>query len=275
MAKQSRGTTRTQNRPAAPSASSGSGSASKSNSTWQPNKVSGGKKSGGPNRTLLYTIGGIAVGLVIVILVAVNQLGSNKPTTSNDPIVTPGGAWAIPASIPSDGRTLGNADAKATIDLWGDFRCSACYSFTTGGISTQITSQLVATGKAKIVWHDYTVIDMADKATASRDAANAAICAADQGKFWLMHDWLYANQSMTEAPSAFTLDRLVKIATQAGLDMTKAEPCIRNGTHNADIATEESNIPKEVTGTPTVFVNGALVKTSFDAIKAAVDAANG
>jgi protein-disulfide isomerase len=276
MAKQSRGTSRTPNRPAAPSAS-GSASGSKPNSTWQPSKVSTGKKSGGGlNRTALYTIGGIVVGLLIVIFVAVNQNGGSKGTGSNDPIVSPGAAWAAPATIPTDGRTLGKADAKATIDLWGDFRCSACYTYTVGGVGAQVVNQLVATGKAKIVWHDFTVIDLTRKdGTASRDAANAAICAADQNKFWVMHDYLYANQSITEDASAFTIDRLVKIAQAAGLDMTKAEPCIRNGTHTAEITAQQGSLPADVTGTPTLFVNGKGVQTTLDAITKAVDAANG
>lgn len=280
MAKQSRGSSRTPNRPATPASSgkpSSSASGQKSGSAWQPNKVSAGKKSSGPNRTLLFTVGGIIVGVLIVAIVAINQLGGGGGAkSSTDPIVAPGAAWATPSDIPTDGLTLGKADAKATIDLWGDFRCSACYSYTVGGTGAQVVNQLVATGKAKIVWHDFTVIDLGRKGeTASRDAANAARCGADQGKFWTMHDWLYANQSMTEDASAFTIDRLLKIGAQAGLDTTKYNPCVTGGTHNDAIALEQSSLPADVTGTPTIFVNGKVVATSFDAIKAAVDAANG
>ena len=282
MAKQQRGTTRTPTRPAAPAPSSGKpsgGSASskssgqKSSSTWQPNKVSASKK-GGPNKTLYYTIGAVIVGVLIVGFVAFLQLSGNKGTTANEPLITPGAANSTPSSIPVDGRTLGNADAKATIDLYGDFRCSACYTFTEMGTAAQVNNQLVATGQAKIVWHDFLVIDK-DHTTASRDAANAGMCAADQNKFWTMHDWLYANQSPTESPDAFTIDRLVKIGQAAGMDMTTFEPCVRNGTHLAEIAAEQKNIPGLVTGTPATIVNGALVNSTFAELKKAVDAANG
>jgi len=201
MAKQQRGSTRTQSRPAEPAPSSGKpsgGSASskpsgqKSSSTWQPNRVGSTKKSG-PNRTLMFTIGAIIVGVLIVVGVGYSQLSGTKTPAANDPLITPGAANSTPSEIAVNGRTLGNADAKATIDLYGDFRCSACYTFTEGGTAAQVNKQLVATGQAKVVWHDYTVIDLTRGSTASRDAANAAWCAADQNKFWTMHDWLYAN----------------------------------------------------------------------------------
>ena len=279
MAKQQRGTTRTQNRPAAPAPTSGKpsgqrSSGQKSSEPWQPKRVSSTKNSSGPNRTLLFTIGAIVVGVLIVAVVAITQLSGNKGTSANDPLITPGAANSTPASIPVNGRTLGKADAKATIDLYGDFRCSACYTFTEMGTAAPVNNQLVATGQAKIVWHDFLVIDK-DHTTASRDAANAGMCAADQNKFWTMHDWLYANQSPTESPDAFTIDRLVKIGQAAGMDMTTFEPCVRNGTHLAEIAAEQKNIPGLVTGTPATIVNGALVDSTFAAIQKAVAVANG
>jgi protein-disulfide isomerase len=279
MAKQQRGSNRVPNRPAAPSPSaarpSGQSSGRRSTGEWKPNRVSASNKSGGPNPTMLMTIGAVVVGLVIVVFVALQQLGSGS-ASADAPLVTPGGANMTPSTIPVNGRTLGDPNAPATIDLYGDFRCSACFQFTEMGTTQQIDANLVATGKAKVVWHDYTIIDHNDGATASRDAANAAWCAADQGKFWVMHDWLYANQSATEAPDAFTITRLLAIGKAAGMDMSTFQPCVQNGAHLAEIAAEQSSLPAGVTGTPTTFVNGTLVDATYDAIKAAVDAvANG
>ncbi len=279
MAKQQRGSNRAPNRPAAPAKSSNRPSGQRpstrgSTGTWQPNRVSTGKRSGGPNRTLLYTIAALVVGLAIVGFVALKQLGS-APASSTAAIVAPGGSTLTPSTIPSNGRTLGDPNAPVTIDLYGDFRCSACFVFTEMGTASQIDNNLVATGKAKVVWHDFTIIDHNDGAHASRDAANAAWCAADENKFWVMHDWLYANQSATEAPDAFTIDRLLQIGQQAGMDMAKFQPCVQNGTHNADIAAEEASLPSTISGTPTTFVNGTMVDATYDAVKAAVDAAIG
>ena len=183
-----------------------------------------------------------------------------------------------PANIPSSGRTLGSLNAPVTIDLYGDFRCSACYQFTMGGTEKSLVDNDIATGKARLVWHDRLIIDELTHQTASRDAANASRCAADQGKFWVMHDWLYANQSPTEDASAFTQSRLADIGRTAGLDMSKFQPCLDHGTHDGEVATENADAPKQVTSTPTVYVNGHYVGTAgswppYDQIKPAIDAA--
>lgn len=252
-------------------------------------------------QTLLVTLGAVLLGVLIVGYVASQQLsgtaapslaiafasasppasgaapaGSDSPAPSGMAFYQPGPDNSTPGSIPSSGRTLGDPNAPVTIDLYGDFRCSACFAFTEGGTAAAINDRLVATGKARVVWHDYTVIDLNDKAHASRDAANAAWCAADQNKFWAMHDWLYVNQSPTESPDAFTTDRLLAIGQLAGLDMATFTPCVVSGTHNADIAQEQSSLPTAVKahGTPTVLINGTLVAASFESVQAAVAAAH-
>jgi protein-disulfide isomerase len=202
-------------------------------------------------------------------------VGSDSPAPSGIALYQPAAANLTPPTIPAQGRTLGDPKAPVTIDLYGDFRCSACFAFTEGGTAAAINDQLIATGKANLVWHDFTVIDLVDKAHASRDAANAAWCAADQNKFWVMHDWLYVNQSPTESPDAFTTDRLLTIGNYAGLDMSAFTPCVVSGRHDAAIAAELASLPASVAqhGTPAVLVNRKLVDASFESVQAAVAAA--
>lgn len=285
MAKQQRGSNRASTRPTTPPPSgqkpsgqrpAGSKPSGQKSGDWSPSRVSATTKKGGPNRTMLVTLGAIVVGVLIVVAVILTQ--QPKTNTSTTDLVTPGNT--TPASIPVDGRTLGDPNAPATVDLYGDFRCSACYYFTEMGTEDKLVKNEVASGKAKIVWHDFLTIDLGDKTNASRDAANAAWCAADQNKFWTMHDWLYANQSPSEDASAFTQERLLAIGKAAGMDMTTFEPCVKNGTHNQAIADEQKAAPSEVTGTPTVFVNGTLVGKNgavptYDEISAAIAAVTG
>lgn len=226
----------------------------------------------GPGSLALWSLAFIALAAVIVgvAFVATQLMGGAGA------IVAP--AVVTPANIPSNDRTLGSPNAPVTVDLYGDFRCSACFTFTVGGTEKQVVDNYVATGKVKLVWHDRLIIDELTHETASRDAANASRCAADQGRFWVMHDWLYANQSPTEDPSAFTKSRLADIGRAAGLDMSKFQPCLNQGTHDSEVAAENAGAPKQVTGTPTVYVNGKYVGTAgswpvYDQIKTAIDAA--
>jgi protein-disulfide isomerase len=209
----------------------------------------------------------------VAVAVFVSQPSGSSPGAVVAPNVV------TPSNIASLGRTLGNSNAPATIDVYGDFRCSACYRFTSDGTEKNLVANYVATGKAKLVWHDLLSIDRFDGGTASRDAANAAWCAADQGKFWVMHDWLYANQGTSEAASAFTLSRLSDIGKAAGLDMSKFQPCLDQGAHDANIAAEAATTPPDATGTPAIFVNGKFVGDpsanlvpTYDEIAAAIDA---
>jgi protein-disulfide isomerase len=168
-----------------------------------------------------------------------------------------------PSSIPTNGRTLGNANAPHTIDVYEDFQCPLCKNFTTD-IQPVVVANYVATGKAKLVFHDFLVIDQNIGGTESLDAANAATCAADQGKFWPYHDWLFANQH-TEGSGAFSKDRLKAIAAAAGIpDLTAFNSCVDNGSHNAEITAEQSQMPLDVLGVPAITIDGGAVLNSYD-----------
>jgi protein-disulfide isomerase len=227
---------------------------------------------------MLWTAAAIVVGAVVI---GGAFLLTQKPGSGSVPSpITPG--VLTPADIPQNGTTLGLSDAKVTIDLWSDFRCTACFAFTVGSdTETKLLNNYVRTGKAKLVYHDLIVVDLIqghEGETESRDAANAAICAADQGKFWLFHDWLFANQSAGENPGYFTIDRLVQIGQLSGMDMSKFKPCVEQGSHLDQVKAELDQFhavaPNAKLATPTVLVGGAVVSDpSYQNIAAAIDAA--
>lgn len=219
---------------------------------------------------IFLVVAAVVVGAAIIISQNSGSSGSGSGTVTAPVVVTP-------SNIASEGRTLGNADAKVTVDFYGDFRCTACHEFT---LTTEVNlvNDYMATGKAKLVWNDRLVIDDIRQETASLAAANAAFCAADQGKFWTMHDWLFANQASDESASAFSPSRLSEIGKQAGLDMTTYLPCLNSGTHDATISAASTAVSKTITGTPAIYVDGKFVGQvgsipSYDEIKAAIDAA--
>ncbi len=76
-------------------------------------------------------------------------------------------------------------------------------------------------------------------------ASEAALCAGDQGKFWEMHDRLFANQNAL-APEA-----LLKHAEALGLDTTQFKECLDSGKHAAQIKAAMAEGQKAgITGTP-------------------------
>jgi protein-disulfide isomerase len=194
------------------------------------------------------------------------QSSQENPTT----IVGPDAA--LPAGIVTSGRTVGNASAPVTIDVYVDYQCAAC-SVLYRSVLPQVIETYVMPGEARIVFHDFIVIDSATGGQESLDAANAARCAADQGQFDTYQAWLFANQG-TEGGGAFSKARLVAIAEQAGLDGATFQTCVDNGSHNAEVRAESDAAATTLLGVPSILVNGKpLSSVTYDDIKAAVDAA--
>ena len=170
-----------------------------------------------------------------------------------------------------NGNHLGNPNAPVKVDVYEDFRCSACL-FYTQNIEPLVLQNYVETGKVYYTYHFFIVIDGNDGSDASYRSANAALCASEQGHFWDYHDTLYANQ-ITEDASLFTDARLVTMAQNLKLDMTAFNQCYQAKKYasvvQADITQGEG---LKITGTPTIFVNGAMV-SDFRQTTQAIDTA--
>jgi len=229
--------------------------------------------SGSNGSLLMYTIAAIVIAAIVVVgaLYLTNKSTANQ--TLGSPNAPVGNAVTL-ASVPTSGRTLGNADAKHTVSIYEDFQCPNCRIFTEDDES-QIVTNYVQTGKAKVVYYDLLVVDANVGGTESLDAANAARCAADQGKFWTYHDWLFNNQ-YGEGSGAFSKDRLKTIGQMVAVqDLSKFNSCVDGGTYNADVKTESSS--SGYRSTPTIKIDGGapLGANDYATVSAALDQALG
>lgn len=177
-----------------------------------------------------------------------------------------------PTDLPLDGRTLGKATAPITLDIWSDYQCAECHGFAQD-VLPQLVAKYVAAGKVKVVYHDFIIIDSNIGGHESADAANAARCAADQGKFWPFQDWLWANQG-PEGSGSFSGVRLLQIGAQAALDMTTFQPCVGGGSHAAEVQAESLSVATSMPGTPTVVLNGVQLSSyDYATVSAAIELA--
>jgi protein-disulfide isomerase len=231
-----------------------------------------GSSGGGGGSIMLYTALAVVVGIIVIggAFLLTNQ---SKPKQALGTPFPPTGSMVTTTSIPTSGRTLGNANAPHTIDLWEDFQCPNCEVFTRD-FEPQILANYVANGKVKIVYHDLLVIDSNAGGTESLDAANAAWCASDQNMFLPYHDWLFANQ-YSEASGAFTKDRLKSIGQLLGIkDLNTFNSCVDGGKHNGDVNAEGGKAPTN--STPTVVVDGTPTQAyDYATVSAALDKALG
>jgi protein-disulfide isomerase len=178
----------------------------------------------------------------------------------------------------ADGLSLGDP-VRRTIDVFEDFQCPACKSFT-ATTESLIIENLVSTGKARYVFHNYPFIDDNTNPLGggeSDQAANASMCANEQGKFWEMQSIIYANWN-GENQGNLSDRRLQAMAESIGLDTNKFNACFSANKYEAEIEAD-FNKGKEmgVSGTPSVFVNGNHVGQpgkipTYDEIAQAVNA---
>ncbi|HJR79614.1 MAG TPA: thioredoxin domain-containing protein [Anaerolineales bacterium] len=166
-----------------------------------------------------------------------------------------------PAALPeTDGLSMGDSNAVATIDVFEDFQCPACRNFTEN-TEPLIIQDLVATGKARYVFHHYPFLDGNGVGNIGESdmAANAAMCANEQDKFWEMHSVLFANWN-GENQGAFSNRRLQAMAESIGLDMEAFDSCFSARKYETEIQADfDLGQQMGVSGTPTVFVNGRRV----------------
>jgi protein-disulfide isomerase len=212
---------------------------------------------------ILWLTGAVVVLAVVVIVVL---LAANRTPGSGAAVATP--LVTTPVADASD-RSIGPSTASVKLDLWADFQCPVCKQFTES-IEPQIVNNYIATGEVQLTFHDFAFIG-----PESTQAAIGGLCAADQGKFWPYHDYVYANQG-TENSGVLSDSRLEAIAGAVGLDVSKFTTCLGSSANQQEVQKEAQQAQSMgITGTPTLYVNGTKVSNALDfpTVQAAIDAA--
>ena len=143
--------------------------------------------------------------------------------------------------------SLGPANAPITIVEFSDFECPFC-----GGLYPTLKQIEKEYGdKLRVVYRQFPLTSIHPHA---EKAAEASLCALEQGKFWEFHDSMFGNQK------ELTVDDLKKRAVDLKLDTAKFNECIDSGrvvdTIQKDI---QDGSRAGVTGTPAMFINGRFL----------------
>ncbi len=203
-------------------------------------------------RRFLLLSGAVAVAVVA----AVALILANRPA-AGDKIAPVQAVTSNYGDIPRDGRVLGDPNAPVLVVEWGDYQCPACLQFQQV-FFPQLLKDYVATGKIRFEYRDFAFIG-----DESKLAAEAALCAQDQGKFWEYHDALFANQR-GENVGSFAAARLKRIAEVVGLDMGRFNSCLDSRQHQGEVeAMHQEAQSLGVNATPTFFVNGKKLQIRY------------
>lgn len=166
-------------------------------------------------------------------------------------------------NVPVDNAPCkGPADAKVTIIEFSDFQCPFC-----GRVEPTLKSLEDKYGKdLRLCWKNNPLPFHKH----AQKAAEASLAANAQGKFWEMHDKMYANQKTLDP------ENLIKYAEELGLDMAKFKADLDGETYKAQINKTKAQAAQfGARGTPAFFINGAFLSGAQPLAKftAAVDEA--
>jgi len=169
----------------------------------------------------------------------------------------PARAYNLP---PGTSPTKGPADASITIVEFSDYQCPFCAR------SEPLVKEALAAypTQARLVYKHFPLTSIHPQAMT---AALAAVAAQQQGKFWEMHEKLFANQHNL-AP-----EQIKQYAGEIGLNLAKFEADMQSDQVKAQVQ-EDVQLAQRVgvRGTPTIFVNGKIVQNrSLDGFKEIID----
>jgi len=183
----------------------------------------------------------------------------NAPAAAARPQVDPNKVYDIPVDQTA---IRGPKDAPVTITMFSDFQCPFCQQAI-----PMVDEVLKAYPKdVRFMMKQFPLRQIHPNA---EPAAEAAIAAERQGKFWEMHDELY------KAGRNLSPDTIKGIAEKIGLDMKKWDADRNSPEVKKQIDDELALGQKvDVRGTPSLFINGKVVQNrSVDGMKAQIDEA--
>jgi protein-disulfide isomerase len=164
-----------------------------------------------------------------------------------------------------DRNSMGDPNAPIQIVEFSDYQCPFCERFATE-TEPLLREHFVDTGKVLFTHRsagNWVSQNIGGARTESQDAALAAYCAADQGKYWEMHDSLFANNRDVEDQGSFSDKRLIAMAETINLDMEAFQECYNSGKYEDEVQQDfDDAVAAGIIGTPffvmTYMVDGEL-----------------
>jgi protein-disulfide isomerase len=156
---------------------------------------------------------------------------------------------AVPVSATD--HALGPEHAPVVVVEYGDFECPTCKQ-AAPAVRMLLTRYA---SRVRVVFRHFPLEEAHPHALAAAEAAESA---GEQGKFWEMHDLLFANQEHLSAR------RLLGLAEQLGLDIARFTAEMDDQVYRQRVREHQSGGRRShVRGTPGFFVNGAIQDVSF------------
>ncbi len=213
------------------------------------------KMQGGSNQGFMILVVVLVIASIVGIWYAAQN--SDKKTVDNSNVM----------EVVEDDWTKGNPDAKVVLVEYLDFECGACKAYypLIGRLTKEYGDRILLVSR-------YFPLPGHKNAMTSAIAVEAA---AQQGKYWEMHDMLFENQDTWSAERSANPEVFVSYAEKLGLDIAQyKKDASSEEVENRVLRDKDSGVKAGVNGTPSYFLNGKKIQNprGYDEFKALIDA---
>lgn len=203
--------------------------------------------------TILDGIAAVAVTTASVALIwsVLYSQGIRRPDAPSDLVAT----IDVPDGIDilNTAPTRGEEGARIALLEFSDYQCPFCARHATDTFK-QLDQAYVTSGKLRYIFANFPLENLHPYAV---KAGQAAECARDEGKFWEMHERLFANQKMLSDTE------VMKYADDLNLTRDKFAACLKSAASEQRIRTDQALAAQlGVTSTPT-FILGEIRNRKF------------
>jgi protein-disulfide isomerase len=171
------------------------------------------------------------------------------------------GAKDNPIDLEIPIRSKGSANAIVVLEEYADYGCITCRVWHQMGIVDQILEEY--DGLVRFDWYDFPVIT-----SDSPMAAEAGLCAHEEGMFWEYHDLVYKNYPLISE------EHLKQYATEIGLNSQEFAKCLDSGKYQP-VVKEEINTGHRLglRSTPSFRINETILigLPTYDILATTID----
>ena len=166
----------------------------------------------------------------------------------------------VPAKAdPLESRSMGSRTAPITVYEMSDFQCPYCRRHAIETFPT-LEREYIATGKVRWVFLNLPITSLHPNAAA---AAQFAVCAANAGKFWPVHDLLFKYQE-TWAPLKDPAPFLITLADSAGIPRATMLQCLQGPAARQTVESDAAGAERAgATKTPSFYVEGGIIEGAY------------
>lgn len=199
----------------------------------------------------------------------------NRTAEQSAPAASRPAASASPTTDPIATADRARIRGDSTAPVWmreiSDFQCPYCKTWHDASYDT-IVREYVATGKVRLAYVNFPLQQIHPNANA---AAEAAMCAGTQGRFWEMHDQLFSAQD-SWAPLPDPTARFVALAAAAGADSARVRSCLASHATQPLVQADHDRASEAgVRSTPTFLIDDRVISGAAptDEFRRVLDAA--